>query len=38
MLLLWCSRNNIGPNHENSVSNGSLSHVPVLDRFGGLVV
>ena len=38
VLLLWCSRNNVGRNHENSVSCGSLSHFPVLDRFGGLVM
>ena len=35
--LLWCDRKKIGPNHENSVPCGSLSHFLVLDRFGGLI-
>ena len=34
MTLLWCGRNKIGPNHENSVPCGSLSHFLVFDRFG----
>ena len=38
MTLLRCSRNKIGPNHENSVPCGSLSHFLVLDRFGGLII
>ena len=38
MLLLSCSRNNIGPNHENSVPCGSLSHFLVLDRLGALLI
>ena len=28
----------IGPNHENSVPCGSLSHFLVLDRFEGLIL
>ena len=38
MKLLWCGRNKIGPNDENSVPYGSLSHFLVLDRFGGLII
>ena len=38
MTLLWCGRNNIATNHENSVPCGSLSHFVVLERFGGLVI
>ena len=38
MTLLWCGRNKIDPNHENSVPCGSLLHFLVLDRFGGLII
>ena len=38
MTLLWCSRNNIGLNHENSVPSSSSSHSLVLNRLGSLIM
>ena len=38
MTFLWCGRSNIGPNEENSLHTGSLSHSLVLDRLESLMI
>ena len=38
LTLLWCDRNKIGPNQENSIASGSSSHTLVLDRLGSLII
>ena len=38
MTFLWCGRNKIGPNQENSVPYGSSSQSLVFDRLESLVI